>query len=308
MDPAPPAGRAAGAVHPVPAPGRAAGAVFRFAQVEVPWPLGPPDGRYVLRPDGRPDAPIADVIVIATLGAPQRRRLGGRRPRESSPEPAPTPVATGRATVIEAEPHAPERAIAWLKDAGEDQLATALRTLNRGLRGFRLVTADPYAMPLRRDALIAARVGYGTGEQVAGGRWERALELPAPRGRRRRSEVLEPQGRLAAVLGGRRPPLVCEELVLRARLDLDQGHPREAALQLLPALDAAIAELSAGAVQASASGLEQRLGQLRERRAGVADAARAALAGTPSEAQQELVAATVERLQAALRARAAGLD
>ena len=34
-------------------------ALFRFAQVEVPWQLGPEDGRYVLRPDGEPDAPVS---------------------------------------------------------------------------------------------------------------------------------------------------------------------------------------------------------------------------------------------------------
>ena len=52
---------------------------FRFAQFEYPWPLGPPAGRYVLREPGA-SAP-ARVLVLATLGAPERRLLRGRRPR-----------------------------------------------------------------------------------------------------------------------------------------------------------------------------------------------------------------------------------
>ena len=57
--------------------------------------------------------------------------------------------------------------------------------------------------------------------------------------------MLRPQARLAAVLNGRERPLACEELTLRARLDLDHGREREAALQVLVALDAALAELAA---------------------------------------------------------------
>ena len=66
-----------------------------------------------------------------------------------------------------------------------------------------------------------------------------------PEGRRRRSRILAPQARLAALLGAREAALACEELTLRARADVDQGRPREAALQLLVALDAALAELAA---------------------------------------------------------------
>ena len=75
--------------------------LFRFAQVEFPWPLGPPDGRYVVRTPGDATATPSHVVVFATLGAPERRRLAGRRRvRDAAPEPGPTPVATGRATII----------------------------------------------------------------------------------------------------------------------------------------------------------------------------------------------------------------
>ena len=52
-----------------------------------------------------------------------------------------------------------------------------------------------------------------------------------------------PEERFAALLGGRESPLAAEELVLRARADLDAGRPREAALQARVALEALLAEL-----------------------------------------------------------------
>ena len=281
--------------------------LFRFTQVEVPWPLGPPDGRYVLRPDGDPGAPISHVIVIATLGAARRHRIRGRRPRQLPPEPKPAEVATGRATIVESAERLSDRAAAesWLRAAGEEQLEAALTTLNRVLDAFRRVAADPYAFAVGRDRLIAARIGYGAGEQVADGRWEQALELAPPAPPRRRADVLAPQARLAATLGARGRTLVCEELVLRARSDLDAGRPRECALQLLVALDAAVAELGS---EPAWPGLPERIVELRERRAGAAAAAQAALARDPSEEQQELVRSTLQRLEAALRARAAALS
>jgi hypothetical protein len=281
-------------------------ALFRFAQVEVPWPLGPPDGRYVVRPDGDLDAPIDHVIVIATLGASRRQRIRGRRPSKVAPEPGPAEVTTGRATIVDSAEPVTDRAAAdsWLRAAGEDELEKALATLNRMLDEFRRVAADPYAFAIGRERLIAARIGYGAGEQVADGRWQQALELPLPASSRRRADVLAPQARLAATLGGRGRTLVCEELVLRARADLDADRQRECALQLLVALDAAVAELG---TEPASLGLSARVAELRERRADVAAAAQAALAREPSADQQELVRATVGRLQAALRARAVAL-
>ncbi len=282
-------------------------ALFGFAQVEVPWPFGPEDGRYVLRPDGQPGAPVSQVIVLATLGAPQRRRLGARRPRGVEPEPEPTAVATGRATIISSAEPLRDRATAqtWLKGAGEDDLETGLLALNRMLSAFRRVAADPYAVTVGRHQLIAARLGYGVGEQVADGRWEQAQELPGPDRSRRRARVLAPQARLAAALGAKQVTLVCEELALRARLDLDQDRPREASLQLLVTLDAAVAELGR---EPSALGLTDRVAELRQRRAPVAAAAQAALAALPSPEQLELVSSTLQRVEAALRARAVALS
>ena len=279
--------------------------LFPFTQVEVPWAVGPPDGRYLLR-RGRQDADAAPshVLVITTLGAAERRRRLGRRSRQlqAQPQPDPTPVPTGRATVIDVgEPFpAPEAASAWLGRAGEEQLEHDLAVLNWALHAFRVATADAYLHPIAREHLLVARIGCGLGEEVADGMWSDARELVAGAPRQRRARVLQPQARMARLLGGRERPLVCEELALRARLDLDQGRDREAALQVVIALDAAIAELGG---DPHLEALQSRIDELREQRDPVADAAQAALAGPLAEADRDAVVFALERVEAMLRAR-----
>jgi len=282
--------------------------LFRFVQVELPWPLGPPDGRYLVRaPETVPAAPASPpthVLVFATLGAPERRRLSGRRrQREVAPEPGPAAVATGRATVIDVgAPLSEAEAQAWLAGAGEEDLAAGLAVLNRALHAFRVVTADPHAHGVGRGQTLVARIGFGAGEEVAEGRWTAAKELSAPTGRQRRSRVLAPQAQLAARLGAREATLACEELTLRARADVEQGRSREAALQLLVALDAALAELSA---DPHAADLAERLSELRGQREPVGAAAQAALVRPLSAEEEAAVAFALSRVEAALRARAA---
>ena len=92
------------------------------------------------------------------------------------------------------------------------------------------------------------RIGYGSGEEVAAGRYTAAREVDvratgASR-RGRRAEELRPQERVAAVLGGRERIDACETLLLRARADLDAGRTREAALQLRVGLEALLVELA----------------------------------------------------------------
>jgi hypothetical protein len=274
----------------------------------LPWALGPPDGRYLLRaPDAPPDSPPAHVLVVATLGATERRapRFGRRTKQvDAPPEPEPAQVSTGRATVIDvAERLVDEsRAAAWLKHAGEERLAEDLAVLNRALHAFRLATADPYLNSVERRQALVARIGYGLGEEVAEGLWTDARELVVLDRRQRRSRILHPQARLAALLSGRERPLASEELALRARLDLEHDRRRESALQLLVALDAAIAELAA---DEHAEELAGRIDELREQRDPVAHAAQAALEGPLDEAQSETVTFALGRVEAALRARLA---
>jgi hypothetical protein len=272
----------------------------------LPWALGPPDGRYLIRPGG--DAAPSHVLVLNTLGAQKRRRLGpSRRVRNAQPEPEPISVETTRATIIDVgDPLADvQRAAAWLGRAGETDLADGLTVLNRVLHAHRVASADPRAHGIARSDALVARIGYGAGEQVAEGQWTDARELIDPGPRRRRVRIPAAQARLAALLTGRESALDCEELALRARLDLDEGRERAAALQVLIALDAALAELRA---DPAGSALRDRLAELGDLHAGVAAAAQAALRGESTPAQREATAFALGRIEAALRARAAALS
>jgi hypothetical protein len=230
------------------------------------------------------------VIVLRTLGARERRRFGARKPRELEDSGAADEVPTVRATLIRAEPL--DDAEGWLEglrteeDAREAEVEGALRELNAILRAHRAAAADPYAREVARWQANAIRIGHGTGDQVADGRFSAAYDVPEPRGRVRRAETLAPQERLAAMLGGSDRALVAEELVLRARLDLDAGRTREAALQARVALEALLAELPSA-------------GNLAAHRETVGRAANAALDGDPPA---ELVAAVEEAVKEMRRA------
>ena len=243
------------------------------------------------------------MVVLKTLGAPQARLLRGRRPTAVT-EGEPEPVPTSRATLVRTEPLDPVSARAWLDglrddDAAlEDEADEALRELNAVLRAHRAAAVDPYAREVTRDEALVVRVGYGEGEQVAEGRFAAGYELPRQRRRRTKRRVeLEPQERLAAILGGHDQLLACEDLVLRARLDVDAGRPREAALQARIALEALLAE-----VDPEAGG--EALRELERERKVVADAANAALDGDPGPEQAAAVERAVERMETALRRRA----
>ena len=122
------------------------------------------------------------------------------------------------------------------------------------------------------------RIGYGSGEEVADGRFTAAREVDVRASgasrRRRREEELRPQERVAAVLGGRERLDACETLLLRARADLDAGRDREAALQLRVGLEALLVELQGALAD---PGHEEDMATLSERRSEVGEAANAAL-------------------------------
>jgi hypothetical protein len=278
---------------------------FRFVQLELPWVLGPADGRYVLRGHaGEPE----HVLVLETVGAPVRRWRGPRRGvRRADPQPAPALVPATRVTLIAASPLGGDVAEAWLAEADvEAEAGAAVAVLNGVLHAERIVRADPFVREIALEQAIAVRVGIGRGDDVAGGRWTDARALTPSARRARRSAALRPQERLAALLAGRDVALACEELTLRARLDLDRGRTREAALQLRVALEAALAELPAWAHHAD---LAQRIDELRGTRAAVGAAANRALEGGLDAAQIAEVGRVLERLEAALAARVAhGLE
>ena len=247
------------------------------------------------------------MLVLTTFGTRERRRvLPARKQRKAQPEPEPILVATNRATIIDVGDPLPDAAgaEAWLGSAGEDELAAGLAVLNRALFAYRLAAADPHSHGVSRDDALVARVGYGAGEQVADGLWTDARELVDPGPRQRRRRVPAAQARFAAILTGRHAALTTEELVLRARLDLDAGHERAAALQVRIALDSALSELPTEPV---APALAERLEELRSLHEGVVAAALAALAEPLDAGQRDAVAHALARLEAALRARVAAL-
>ena len=207
--------------------------------------------------------------------------------------------------MIEASPLGElDSADVWLERAtGEDAervTGDALELLNRTVAGQRVASADPWIADADPTHALVCRVGYGTGEQVADGDWESAIELPLPSPRGSRSRILAPQERLAALLSGRDAALACEELTLRARGDLDHARTREAALQLAIALDAGLAELEVWREQGD---MAERLEELDGWREAVTRAAQSALAGGLDPAQTADVASALDRLEAALRAR-----
>jgi hypothetical protein len=299
--------------------------LFLFVQCEFPWALGPPDGRYLLRSQagGEPER----VIVLGTLGAgradslargsgPLRRRAAARR-RDVPARPEPKPVVTARATIVDPVSVSAERqARAWLAELdAEREVAAAFAALNRVLHAQRIATADPYAREVSPIQALTIRVGWGEGEQVAEGLWLHAVELPwttphtrvlADRRSRRspigRASALRPDERLAELLAARERPLLCEELTLRARLDLDQNRIAHAAVELDRALLAALGELA----EEQRADLPLRVSELRSLHEGVAATARAALApGAPAEPDEEAIRHALARLEAALRARSA---
>jgi hypothetical protein len=256
---------------------------------------------------GGPEGTPQSVIALKTLGAPERRLLRGRRPRkvgQSDPEPVPT----SRATMIAAEPFASElEAEAWLaalkrdRDALLEEARLGAAELNRMLRAHRAAAADPWAsVEVSPTHALVTRVGYGVGDLVAEGRFDDALELPRTEAgalsRGRRGDAIGPGERLAAILSGRDQLLASEELVLRARADVEAHRPREAALQTRIALEAVLAELPPEA---------DPQGDLAAARAGIGDAANAALHGDPPEHLQAAVREALARMERALRRRSA---
>jgi hypothetical protein len=274
--------------------------------LELPWALGPADGRYIIRGHaGEPE----HVLVLETVGTrPHRRRLSRRAARArretAGPEPALAPLTV--VTLVVAAPLGGEdEAAAWLQDADlVAEVVRAVDVLNGVLHAERLVRADPYVREVAPAQALAIRVGIGRGEEVAEGEWADARLVPADAlAPPRRDSALRPNERFAALLAGRDVALAAEELTLRARLDLDRGRTREAALQLRIALEAALAELQAWSHHEE---LATRLAELRAERAAVGAAANRALEGGLDAAQIEDVARILGRLEAALAARVAG--
>lgn len=253
-----------------------------------------------MRPAG--EAEVTEAVLVArTYGAPAPpRRLRRRaKPRAADPGKLPSLPLT-ELTVIEADEIEGD-AEEWIKGLREDEerrealVARALARVARALAARRVATADPSIADPTLDATVSARVGYGHSDALVEGRYEEALELPRDGDRRSRAAALRPQERMAALLGGRARALVCEELTLRARADLDAGRVREATLQVRVGLEAMLAERE----RLDAPGQGEDLDFLDERRQITGDAANEALVGDlsgPREAELADTLAVCERV------------
>ena len=272
-----------------------------FVQLEYPGSVGIGDGRYLARSEGE----ASEVLVAATLGA--ERAVSGRRRRHratrAAEDPGAATIRVTRLTVVTPTPLGPDEASRWLDEVAGDgeaaktQVETALRLINFAISAQRAGAQNPYVHELEAARAVAIRVGFGVGDEVADGNWTDAREIQLPAESDRRAEILEAQERVAAVLGGRDEVLACENLVLRARLDLEQGRPREAALQLRVGLETLLRELA----DDPGAGVQEDLAVLEDRRDEVVEAANGALRGTPGDDQATMLGEVTTRCERALR-------
>ena len=187
------------------------------------------------------------------------------------------------------------------RDLSSALASEAVLHLNRALHAHRTAAGDPSVADADPARALAVRFGYGTGEELADGHWQDAREL-AERERvrllKRDYEALRPQERVAAVLGGRERVGAHEELILRARGDLDAGRGSTAALGLHAGLEALLAAPEGLPTEANEE-LRARLEDAR-REAGAERAT--VLAG--GEADPEAIERCLRAAEAAVRQRA----
>jgi hypothetical protein len=174
---------------------------------------------------------VERVLIVQELDAPRPGRRGRRRARPVAPaEPEQVPVT--RVTVTGVSFDDAPAGSDWLKETlrdrerGAQELRDATRIVNRALNALRAEARDPLVQEIGVTKALAIRLGHGTGDELAEGRWTDASELPQPR--RGRLDDVEPQTRVAAVLAGRDEVHPAETLMQRARLDAQHGRDAEA--------------------------------------------------------------------------------
>ncbi len=282
---------------------------FGFVQFEFAGSLPVADGRYLTR-EGGEEGPES-VLVLETLGAPPPPGRRRRRPSQADPDGELPTLPLTRVTAVRAQtPFADStEAGAWLNSALAEEtsidalVAEGIALLNRALHAQATAAADPHGAEVDPEGAVRVRIGIGSGDEVAAGRFTEARDVdiraPASR-RRRREEELRPQERVAAVLGRRERIDACETLVLRARADLDGERLREAALQLRVGLEALLIELQGALVD---PGHEEDMATLSARRHEIGEAANMALRGDLDADRERSVRELLEICERVLRRR-----
>lgn len=271
------------------------------------------------------DGAAQHVLVVGGIGglAVSGRRARRRRAKalRRGAEAAAPEVPVTRLTVIRPGPLGdPQAAKVWLRELEgseerrEDLVAEGVTIVNRALHANRLATQDPHGGDVSAHGALTTRIGYGSPDDLAEGRWADAIDVRLAAARSRRVEALRPQERLAATLGRRRPLDACETLILRARADLDAERPREAALQLRVGLEALLAEVpaepqidtasaEAGIAGDQAAAQVADLEELSARRGITGEVANEALRGELRSTRAEEVEQTLRLCERVLRRR-----
>ena len=237
-------------------------------------------------------------LRCARSGADRARPAGAAASRyRSNASPTHCRCRSAALTLVKAMPFADAAAAAdWLRQVAADEdiagelTAEATRTVNRALLAHRVAAPDAYAGDLHHSAAVSVRFGYGSGQEVADGRWSEAYELPEAGRRSLRAQVIDGVGaqeRVAAVLGGREAVGAEESLLIDAERAAAEGREPLAALTFAAALEA----------------LRRAGSDPGEAAAEVADLRERALSGRPVDAEQLRLA-----LRAARRAIRAGIS
>jgi hypothetical protein len=207
-----------------------------FVQLELAGRIGLVEGRYLVR-----EGDHERVLIVQELGAPRPARRARRRARPVEPG-APQRVPVTVVTVTGETMGRADEGSAWLdrmkrdRERGAEEIRAATRIVNRALSAVRAAAQNPLVQEIGASRALAIRLGHGSGDELAEGRWTEAVELPQPR--RARLDDVEPQSRVAAVLAGRDQVHPAETLTLRARLDAEQGREQEALYGIRAALAA----------------------------------------------------------------------
>ena len=181
------------------------------------------------------------MLIVQEAGAPRPGRRGRRRARRAEPgEPERVPITIVTVTGVSLADS--QEGSRWLKstmadgDRARSEVRSATRIVNRALGALRAAARDPLVQEIGASRALAVRIGHGSGDELAEGRWSEASVLATPR--RHRLDDGEPQSRVAAVLAGRDEVHPAETLTLRARLDAEQGRHAEARYGIRAALSA----------------------------------------------------------------------
>jgi hypothetical protein len=252
--------------------------------------LGPVPGRYVVARPGsaRPLAALAagavadrgaDVLVISQVGAPllpERRLPLRRRARPVRGDDEADPVWLTRITYLRGDHVSRDQrsardaldTIRGDRDLQEELVAAAVLVTNTAIRAHRVAVGDPTLPEIGVAVARRIRIGAGSADEVARGRFADAIALTTPDAAGWHSSM-PPAEALSAVLGGRVPLLDADELILRVAGDLGARRTRLAALGLPTAIellleevpqDEAVADLRArvAALQTDAAALALR--------------------------------------------------